>query len=53
VCVAETSTANKLNQTKADIEQVLSDALTEIDGITDPTKGAFKFAPLAPLFNCE
>jgi cytosine/adenosine deaminase-related metal-dependent hydrolase len=53
VCVAEASTASKLNQTKADIEQVLSDALTEIDGIVDPTKGAFKFAPLAPLFVCD
>lgn len=49
-CVAESSTANKLGQTFAEIKQTLEDALVEVDSLT-PMDG-YSFAPLAPLVKC-
>lgn len=50
LCAAQTSTANKFNQTKADIEAALTTALQMADTLT-PDDG-FNFAPLAPLVHC-
>jgi hypothetical protein len=49
-CIAETDTANKLNQSTDQIQQALEDALVEADTLT-PGDG-YSFAPLAPLANC-
>jgi len=49
-CVAEPGGANKLDQTLAQIKQVLEDALVEVDALT-PADG-YSFAPLAPLVKC-
>lgn len=51
LCVAETSALNKLNQTFAQINQILVDALADYDtnvigGTADP------FSPIAPLLSC-
>jgi hypothetical protein len=51
VCVAQASSANKLDQTYAQIKAALEAALTDADGLT-PTDG-FAFAPLAPLVTCN
>ncbi len=50
LCAAETNTANKLDQTKVDIETALSTALTMADSLT--TADGYTFAPLAPLVHC-
>lgn len=49
LCAAQASTANKLDQTKADIEAALSTALSLADSLTPD---GFNFAPLAPLAHC-
>ena len=51
VCVAQSSTANKLNQTYAQITGALNDALTLADSLT--TDDGFDFAPLTPLVTCN
>ncbi|MEP6860173.1 MAG: amidohydrolase family protein [Deltaproteobacteria bacterium] len=50
LCVARTSTANKLNQTFAQITTALGDALTLADSLT--TADGFDFAPLTQLVTC-
>jgi 5-methylthioadenosine/S-adenosylhomocysteine deaminase len=50
LCVATTSTANKLNQSFAQIKAALDQAMTDADAQT-PGDG-FQFAPLAPLVSC-
>ena len=50
LCVATSSTANKLDQTYAQITGALGDALTLSDSLT-PDDG-FDFAPLTPLVTC-
>jgi cytosine/adenosine deaminase-related metal-dependent hydrolase len=50
LCVATSSTANKLDQTYAQITSALGDALTLSDSLT-PDDG-FAFAPLTPLVTC-
>jgi imidazolonepropionase-like amidohydrolase len=50
ICVATTDTANKLDQTLAQIQSALSQSLLDADAQT-PTDG-FTFAPLAPLVKC-
>jgi hypothetical protein len=50
LCVAQSSTANKLDQTYAQITTALGDALTLSDSLT--TDDGFDFAPLAPLVTC-
>jgi hypothetical protein len=50
LCVATTSTANKLNQSFAQIKAALDQAMTDADAQT-PGDG-FQFAPLAPLVIC-
>jgi cytosine/adenosine deaminase-related metal-dependent hydrolase len=51
ICVAQSSSANKLDQTLAQIETALGDALTLADAQT-PSDG-WNFAPLAPLVTCH
>ena len=51
MCVAETSTSNKLNQTYAQIWQILVDALADYD--TSVLGGPIPpFSPIAPLTRC-
>ncbi len=51
LCVAQTTTANKLGQSYAQITAALGQAMTDADTLT-PGDG-FTFAPLAPLVNCS
>jgi hypothetical protein len=51
LCVATTSSANKLNQTYADIRAALSQAMLDVDAQT-PGDG-YDFAPITPLVKCE
>lgn len=50
LCIATSDTANKLNQTYADIKSALDKALTDADAQT-PGDG-YNFAPLTPLVKC-
>ena len=50
LCVAESSSADKLNQTYAQIKTTLEAALVDLDGVA--TNG-YEFAPLAPLVHCD
>ena len=50
VCVAETSTASKLDQTYVQIKAALEAAMVDVD-LRTPADG-FNFAPLAPVVNC-
>ncbi|HRI53148.1 MAG TPA: amidohydrolase family protein [Pseudomonadota bacterium] len=52
LCVAETSTANKLNQTYADILQALKTGLADYD-VVAATMGIGPFSPIAPLQTCK
>jgi cytosine/adenosine deaminase-related metal-dependent hydrolase len=53
VCVAESNSSNKLNQTFDVIKTTLEEALLEVDAIPAATKGhSFTFAPIAPLSSC-
>ena len=51
LCVAETSTQNKLNQTYAEIVKALTDGLKSYDELVAPMSIA-SFTPLAPLLRC-
>jgi cytosine/adenosine deaminase-related metal-dependent hydrolase len=51
ICVAQSSSANKLDQTLAQIQTALGDALTLADSLT-PSDG-WSFAPLTPLVTCH
>jgi len=51
LCVATSSTTNKLDQTLAQIQTTLGDALTLSDSLT--TADGWNFAPLAPLVTCH
>ena len=51
LCVATTSTANKLDQTFAQIQAALVQGLADADAAT-PSDG-FNFSPLAPLSSCN
>ena len=50
LCVATTSTTNKLNQTLVEITTALETALTVSDA---QTNDGFNFAPLTPLVRCR
>lgn len=50
LCVAETTTTSKLNQTHAEIKAALEAALVDVDGLTPD---GYDFAPLAPLVKCN
>ena len=50
LCLAQTTTTSKLNQTWADIKSALEQALTDADAQT-PNDG-WNFAPLPPLYKC-
>jgi hypothetical protein len=53
ICVAESNSSNKLNQTLNVIKTTLEEALLEVDAIPTATKGHnYTFAPLAPLATC-
>jgi hypothetical protein len=51
LCVAEASTADKLNQTYAEYRKVLEDALAAYDASKKPAGGPL--SPLAPLTKCD
>ena len=51
LCVAESSTQNKLNQTYAEIVDVLRSNLTTYDGMVS-SLGVAPLTPLAPLMRC-
>jgi hypothetical protein len=51
VCAATSSTANKLDQTVAQIQAALEQGLADADAQT--TADGFNFAPLAPLAICQ
>jgi hypothetical protein len=51
LCVATTSSANKLNQTYGEIRAALSQAMLDVDAQT-PSDG-YDFAPITPLVRCE
>lgn len=51
VCVAETTTTTKLDQTLVQIKAALEAALVDVDAVT-PNDG-YDFAPLAPLVKCN
>lgn len=50
LCVAETTTTTKLDQTHAQIKAALEAALLDVDALTPD---GYDFAPLAPLVKCE
>mgnify|MGYP002134698166 CR=1 FL=1 len=52
LCVAESSTQNKLNQTYADILQALKTGLADYD-VVAATMGIGPFSPIAPLQTCK
>jgi cytosine/adenosine deaminase-related metal-dependent hydrolase len=49
ICVAESSSADKLNQTFDQIQTALNSALTDMDSVSG---SSYKFAPVAPLYHC-
>ena len=49
--MAEDSTLNKMNQTYAEIRQILVDALADYDANVLPV-GSPPFSPIAPLTTC-
>ena len=51
LCVAESSTANKLNQTYAEIVGVLTSNLTSYDTMSS-AMGVAPVSPIAPLLKC-
>ena len=51
LCVATTDTANKFNQTYADIKAALEKAMVDVDAQT-PSDG-INFAPVAPIVKCK
>jgi hypothetical protein len=51
ICVAQSSSANKLDQTLAQIQTALGDALTLADSL--PPSDGWSFAPLTPLVTCH
>ena len=51
LCVATANTASKLDETYAQIQSVLSQALTDADAQT--TADGYNFAPLTPLVTCH
>jgi 5-methylthioadenosine/S-adenosylhomocysteine deaminase len=51
LCAAETSTANQLNQTFAQVVQVLTQTLTDYDNMV-AVGGVAPFSPIAPLAKC-
>jgi len=51
LCIAETSTLNKLDQTYANIQQILVSALQDYDTNVIPTT-VLPFSPIAPLTKC-
>jgi len=51
LCIAETSTLNKLDQTYANIQQILVQALQDYDTSVIPATVA-PFSPIAPLTRC-
>jgi 5-methylthioadenosine/S-adenosylhomocysteine deaminase len=52
MCLAETDTTNKLNQTYAQIVQALTDGQTAYDAVVAPM-GIAPFSPLAPVTKCN
>jgi cytosine/adenosine deaminase-related metal-dependent hydrolase len=50
LCVAESTTTSKLNQTHAEIKAALEAALLDVDSLTPD---GYDFAPLAPLVKCD
>lgn len=52
LCIAEASTANKLNQTYGDILQALKTGLSDYDTLA-ATMGIGAFSPIAPLQACK
>ncbi len=50
VCVAESASSNKLNQTFADITSTLDSAISAYDGLSGISPG---FAPIAPIVECQ
>jgi amidohydrolase family protein len=50
LCIAELSTLNKLDQTYANIRQIIVDALVDYDTNVIPTLAPF--SPVAPLTQC-
>ena len=51
MCIAETSTSNKLNQTYEQIRQNLVGALSDYDAMVGPM-GIAPFSPIAPITRC-
>ena len=52
LCVAESSTANKLNQTYQEILQVLVNELASYDALVAPS-AVRAFSPIAPITGCQ
>lgn len=52
LCVAESSTADKLNQTFSELTQILTTNLTAYDALVAPMSIS-PFSPLAPLLKCQ
>lgn len=50
LCVAQDTSASKLDQKVSEIEALLQKALLDVDALT--TADGWNFAPLAPLFHC-
>lgn len=50
LCVAETTSTSKLDQTYAQIKAILEAAMTDVDALTPD---GYNFAPLAPLVKCN
>ncbi|MCA9581183.1 MAG: amidohydrolase family protein [Myxococcales bacterium] len=51
LCVATTSTEDKLDQTYADVKGVLEQALLDVDAASQ--EDGWNFAPLTPLVRCD
>ena len=51
LCIAETSTLNKLDQTYMNIRQILIDALVDYDTNVIPGT-VLPFSPITPLTKC-
>ena len=51
LCAATANTASKLDETYAQIQSVLSQALIDADAQT--TSDGYNFAPLTPLVTCH
>jgi hypothetical protein len=52
LCAAETSTSNFLNETFVQIQQVLTNALSDYDNNVAGPAGVAPFSPIAPLAKC-